>query len=144
VNRKQLAVVLFVVPDRIGWRVGGFGGGQGHAEGEGWGLLCGACRNGRETRGREGRGCGGEGRGVVEGLACVGAVYTAVEGRNEIRQRDHVRGTVQGRGYLLVETHGLAALKTAVFVEHGGRKGGQSWRERVQEEREGVEGSGFK
>jgi hypothetical protein len=43
VDGKKLAVVLFIVPDGIGWRVGRLGGGQGHAEGEGWGLLCGPC-----------------------------------------------------------------------------------------------------
>jgi hypothetical protein len=51
VDRKKFDVVLFVVPDRIGWWVGGLGG-EGHAKSEGGGLLCGSWCNGRETRGR--------------------------------------------------------------------------------------------
>jgi hypothetical protein len=61
-----------------------------------------------------------------------------------------VGGTVQGRGYLLVETHGLAALKTAVFVEHGS-VAGRAYDERTDglagsgnERRERWKGSGFK
>jgi hypothetical protein len=89
-DRKHLAFVFIVIPDRIGWRVGRLGG-QGHAEREGCRLVCGG-DHGRETGGRPSRRGGGEGRrGIVECLACVGAVYTAVEGRNEIRQRDHVK-----------------------------------------------------
>lgn len=63
-------------------------------------------------------------------MTCVGAVYTAVEGRNEIRQRDHVRCS-SGTGYLLVNTHGFTTLKTAVFVEHGEGERGERvvWRE---------------
>jgi len=52
VDRKKVDVVLLVVPDRIGWRVGRFSGREGHAKSEGRGLLCGSWCNGRETRGR--------------------------------------------------------------------------------------------
>jgi len=91
-DRKNLDVVFIVIPDWIGWRVGGLGRGEGHAERERGRLVCGSCHHGRETGGRPSRRDGGQGRGgIVECLACVGAVYTAVEGRNEIRQRDHVK-----------------------------------------------------
>jgi hypothetical protein len=90
-NRKHLAVVLVFIPDWIGWRVGGLGS-ERHAKRKRCRLLCGSRHHGRKTGGRPGRRCGGEGRrGIVQCLACVGAVYRAVEGRNEIRQRDHVK-----------------------------------------------------
>jgi hypothetical protein len=98
-NRKHLAVVLVFIPDWIGWRVGGLGS-ERHAKRKRCRLLCGSRHHGRKTGGRPGRRCGGEGRrGIVQCLACVGAVYR------------------------VVDRHGLAALKTAVLVKHG-RGGG--------------------
>src|SRR5258708_4927708 len=107
-DRKHLGFVLIVIPDRIGWRVGRLGRRQRHAERERCRLLWGTRYHGGETGGRPSRGCGGEGgRGIVECLTCVGAVYTAVRGRNEIRQRDHVKEERSGTDIYLSTRMGL-------------------------------------